>query len=82
MNFFGKKEYKKNGEITITLWDIYKPKIQTLPKVMQINFWDKWYEIEYNNAEQKDNKGIQDIIYSICDLMISIELPKSFIKNV
>ena len=82
MNFFGKKEYKKNGEITITLWDIYKPKIQTLPKVMQINFWDKWYEIEYNNAEQKDDKGIQDIIYSICDLMISIELPKSFIKNV
>jgi hypothetical protein len=82
MNFFGKKEYGKNGETTITLWDAYKPKIQTLPKVMQKNFWNKWYEIEYKNIKEKNDNKIQDIIYSMCDFMISLELPKSFIKKV
>ena len=81
-NFFGKKEYDKHGINIITLWEIYKPKIQMNPKVFQINFWNKWYEIEYENAEEKTEKEMQEIIYRMCDSMICLELPKSFIKNV
>ena len=81
-NFYGKKEYDKHGMHLVTLWDIYKPKIQTNPKVVQINFWNKWYEIEYENSLDKSDNEIQIIIYRICDLMICLELPKSFIKNV
>ena len=40
-NYFGKKEYGRHGINVVTLWDIYKPKIQTNPKVIQINFWNK-----------------------------------------
>ena len=81
-NFFGKKEYDKNGVNLVTIWEIYKPKIQTNPKVVQINFWNKWYEIEYKNTTDKNDEGIQEIIYNMCDSMICLELPKSFIKNV
>ena len=81
-NFFGKKEYDKNGVNLVTIWEIYKPKIQTNPKVVQINFWNKWYEIEYENSADKNDEGIQEIIYNMCDSMICLELPKSFIKNV
>ena len=81
-NYFGKNEYNKHGVNIITLWDIYKQKIQTNPKVIQINFWNKWYEIEYRNSEDKSDEEIQQIIYRMCDSMICLELPKSFIKNV
>ena len=82
MSFFGKKEFDKNGISIITLWNIYKPKIQTNPKVMQINFWNKWYEIEFKTLEEKTDEEIQEIIFRMCDSMICLELPKSFIKNV
>ncbi len=52
------------------------------PKVFQINFWNKWYEIEYENTDEKNEDEIQEIIYRMCDSMICLELPKSFIKNV
>ena len=81
-NFFGKNEYGRHGINIVTLWDIYKPKIQTNPKVIQINFWNKWYEMEYENNEDKSDELKQGIIYNMCDSMICLELPKSFIKNV
>jgi hypothetical protein len=81
-NYLGKKEYSKNGMNVITLWDIYKPKFQAISKVYQTNFWKKWYEIEIGNREEKNDEEIQDVIYQLCDLMITLELPKSFIKNV
>ena len=81
-NYFGKKEYSRTGMNVITLWDIYKPKFQAIPKVYQTNFWKKWYEIEIENREEKSDEDMQDVIYQLCDLMITLELPKSFIKNV
>ena len=81
-NYFGKNEYAKHGINIVTLFQIYKPKIQANPKVVQINFWNKWYEIEYEHSENKTDEEIQEIIYRICDSMICLELPKSFIKNV
>ena len=81
-NFLGKKEFDRHGINIITLWEIYKPKIQMNPKVFQINFWNKWYEIEYENSEEKTEKEMQQIIYRMCDSMICLELPKSIIKNV
>ena len=81
-NFFGKNEYGRHGINVVTLWDVYKPKIQTNPKVIQINFWNKWYEMEYENSENKSDEQKQEIIYNMCDSMICLELPKSFIKNV
>ena len=81
-NYFGKKEYNKRGMNVITLWDIYKPKFQAMPKVYQTNFWKKWYEIDIENEKEKTDEEIQDVIYQLCDLMITLELPKSFIKNV
>ena len=64
------------------MFQIYKPKIQANPKVVQINFWNKWYEIEYEHSENKTDEDIQEIIYRMADSMICLELPKSFIKNV
>ena len=81
-NYFGKKEYSRLGMNVITLWDIYKPKFQAISKVYQTNFWKKWYEIDIENREEKTDEEIQDVIYQLCDLMITLELPKSFIKNV
>ena len=81
-NYFGKKEYTKHGVNVITLYDIYKPKIQVNTKVYQFNFWRKWYEIEIRNIENNNDEQIQEIFYQICDSMINLELPKSFIKNV
>ena len=81
-NYFGKSEYGKHGVNIVTLFQIYKPKIQANPKVVQINFWNKWYEIEYEHSGDKSDEEIQEIIYRMCDSMICLELPKSFIKNV
>ena len=72
-------EEKKN---TITLWEIYKKKIQRYPKVNQANLWNKWYEINLNAERGKENKEVKiKVILKICDLMIELELIKSFIKN-
>ena len=81
-NYFGKKEYNKQGMNVITLWDIYKQKFQAISKVYQTNFWKKWYEVDIKNREEKTDEEIQDVIFQLCDLMITLELPKSFIKNV
>ena len=72
-------EEKKN---TITLWEIYKQKLQGYPKVNQANLWNKWYEINLNAERGKENNEVKKkVILKICDLMIELELVKSFIKN-
>ena len=35
----------QKGE-TKTLFDVYKQKIQGVPKIMQDNFWQIWYDTE------------------------------------
>ena len=76
--YFGKQE---KGNI-ITLWDIYKQKINGYPKVNQINLWNKWYQINLNIENENENQDIKKkIILDICDLMTELELNKIFIKN-
>ena len=82
--FFGKE---KKGAIT-TLWDEYKPKIQGYSKVYQANLWNKWYELETKKEKEKEseeelnNLKKEKIILDLCNIMIELELPKSFIKNI
>ena len=76
--YFG-KEIK--GE-TSTIWNEYKAKLQGYAKITQNNFWDKWYHMELKEIANK--KGIfkkQEQIYNLCDIMVELELEKSFIKN-
>ena len=72
--YFGKEI---NGKTT-TLWVEYKPKIQGYSKVKQNNFWERWYKME---IEQNDKLSKEDEILNILDIMIELELDKSFIKN-
>ena len=74
--YFGRE---KKGETT-TLWDVYKSRIRKYSKVIQANFWNKWYDNEITmelNDFQKEK-----LMIDICDIMIQLELNKSFIKNV
>ena len=72
-------EQKKN---TITLWNKYKQKLQGYPKVNQANLWFKWYQIDLNSEkEQEGDKIKKKVILKLCDVMIELELIKSFIKN-
>ena len=77
--FFGQEIKGK----TITLWDNYKSRIQGYAKTNQANFWNKWYEMEIKKEETEiNNLKKEKIILEICDIMISLELTKSFVKNV
>ena len=71
--YFG-KEVK--GQTT-TLWNEYKFKLQGYSKVNQSNFWEAWYQMEKRNHKLK----IEDAILQLCDIMIELELDKSFIKT-
>ena len=72
-------EEKKN---TITLWNKYKPKLQGYPKVNQANLWKKWYQLNLNSENKKERDDTKKkVILGLCDLMIELELIKSFIKN-
>ena len=72
-------EEKKN---TITLWNKYKPKLQGYPKVNQANLWKKWYQLNLNSESKKERDDTKKkVILGLCDLMIELELIKSFIKN-
>ena len=93
--YFAKEEKEKVGlflseekKNTITLWNVYKQKFQGYPKVNQINFWNKWYDIDLNKKQEKETeKEIEseeikeELIMNLCDLIIELELNKSFIKN-
>ena len=71
------------GDKTVTLFDKSIPKLQSLPKIRQANFWQKWYSLELGkNEKEKDNvKFKQNLIYNICKILIRLELPKSMVKN-
>ena len=76
--FFGVTE---NG-VTQTLFDKNKPKIQGVPKIMQDNFWQAWYDTEIRKKEQPKDEDKQEIIYNICKTLIELELPKSMVKKI
>ena len=88
--FLGKEEketvgYFLTSEIknTVTLWNNYKPKIKGYPQVNQTNLWNKWYEINLNTEKEKDSEEIKKkVMLELCDIMIELELNKSFVKNV
>ena len=67
---------------TKNIFDVYKKKLQSTPKVVQYNFWKKKYDIDLRNKETKDNSTKQQIIYNIVSEMIELEIPKSTIKNI
>ena len=87
--FFGKEEketvgYFLTSEIknTVTLWNNYKPKIKGYPQVNQTNLWNKWYEINLNTEKEKESEEVKKkILLQLCDIMIELELNKSFVKN-
>ena len=72
----------EKGKSTI-LFDKYKRKIQSNPKILQQNFWEIWYDIELRKKEDKDTDKVkQKNIYDICNAMIEMEIPKTIIKNI
>ena len=77
--YFGQEQKKK---AIITLWDVYKSRIQGISKINQANFWNKWYELEIKKDSELDDSKKENIILEICDTMIILELTKSFVKNV
>ena len=77
--YFGQEQKKK---AIITLWDVYKSRIQGISKINQANFWNKWYELEIKKDSELDDSKKEKIILEICDTMIVLELTKSFVKNV
>ena len=77
--YFGQE--KKKGTTT-TIWDAYKSRIQGYSKISQANFWNKWYELEIKKEAEITNLKKEKIILEICDIMINLELTKSFVKNV
>ena len=77
--YFGMEEKGK----TITIFDEYKKKIQSTPKIVQYNFWKKRYDIELKNKENKnDNSVKQQVIYDIVSQMIELEIHKGLIKTI
>ena len=93
--YFAKEEKEKVGlflseekKNTITLWNAYKQRFQGYPKVNQINFWNKWYDIDLSKKKEKETEKEnesdeikEELIMNLCDLIIELELNKSFIKN-
>jgi len=77
INYFGINE---NGTVE-TMFQKYKQKI-TLPKIMQQNLWDTWFEVELKKKENPKDEDKQEIIYDICKNLIDFELPKSIIKKI
>ena len=87
--FFGKEEKETVGyfittekKSTVTLWDVYRKRLRRYPKVSQGNLWNKWYEHYLNEEKENEQEEVKkNIILKLCDLMIELELIKSFIKN-
>ena len=88
--FFGKEEKETVGYFiteekknTVTIWNTFKQKIQGYPKVNQAILWNKWYEINLNaeKEKKKEEEVKKRVLFNLCDLMIELELIKSFIKN-
>ena len=92
LKYFGKEEKQalptlgaminSKNQSTLTLWDIYKQRIQGYAKVNQANLWYKWYQIDLI-AEKENNKDEIKIkvILNLCRIMMDIKLDNSFIKK-
>ena len=76
--YFGQEEKGR----TLTLWEVYKTRFQTYSKINQGNFWNKWYELEIKKEQEVDDAKKEKNILNICDIMINLEITKSFVKNV
>ena len=67
----------------ITLWDLYKSRLKSYPKINQENFWNKWYQINLTN-EKQDKTNLEtkkNILLDLLHIMLDIELDNSFIKK-
>ena len=48
----------------------------------QENFWQIWYDTEIKKKENPTTEEKQEIIYDICNILISLEGSKSMIKKI
>ena len=79
--YYGHLEKKK----VITIFDKLIPKLYSYAKIVQINFWTKWFEIELfekKNKEDIDEEYIKKVLFDIIDYMFLFKLEKDFIKKV
>ena len=76
--YFGINE----NNVTITMFEKNKQKIQGVPKITQDNFWQAWYDHEIKKKEEPKDEDKQEIIYDICKTLIELELPKSMVKKI
>ena len=79
--FYGNVEKKK----VITIFDKLIPRLYSYAKIVQINFWTKWFEIELfenKNKEEIDKEYIKKILFDIINYMFMFKLEKDFIKKV
>ena len=89
LKFFGKEELNvlskminEKEKSTVTLWDVYKQKIQSYSKVNQENLWKNWYQINLENEKDQDNPDTKkNIILGLLDIMFDLELDITFIKK-
>ena len=73
---------KGKKKCNITLWDLYKQRIQVYPKVNQANLWHKWYQIDLDKEKEKDNIDTKkNIISDLINIMFDLELDITFIKK-
>ena len=80
--FYGEIVNKKN---TITIFDKLLPKMYTYAKIVQINFWKKWFEVELfekKNKDEIDEDFIIEVLFQIINHMFVFKLEKDFIKKV
>ena len=78
---FGKELKEKGKNKIITIFEEYKYKFQGYSKVNQMNFWQKWYDIEIHKENNVTDDIKEQVILKICEIMFELELNKSFIKN-
>ena len=78
--FYGLTEKKRN----VTIFEKIIPKLYTYSKILQINFWKKWFEIELFEYKKNDiiEDDIKKIFHVIIKNMFIFKLEKDFIKNV
>ena len=89
LNYFSKEDtgdicmiLKGKKKCNITLWDLYKQRIQVYPKVNQANLWHKWYQIDLDKEKEKDKIDTKkNIISDLINIMFDLELDITFIKK-
>ena len=89
LKFFAKEDkgdintiLKGEKKCMVTLWEVYKQRIQAYPKVNQANLWKKWYKINIANEKEKNDPDvIKKQILELLDIMFDLELEITFIKK-